>query len=113
MRLQSLPHTILLPILGSLVAVNGQGNQPPTSTTNEQGGSGGGGGSSGGGGGGNNTFLTDLQQALQQSGFTQFANLTNSLNNTEQGQALLTQLSDGSQNYTLFVPSDEACTSSS
>ncbi|KAF8154905.1 FAS1 domain-containing protein [Crassisporium funariophilum] len=54
----------------------------------------------------NATYLQDLMTALQSAGFSELANATMTINSTANGQAILSQISQG--NFTVFAPTDAA-----
>lgn len=52
---------------------------------------------------------TGLISALRAAGLTSLADAAQKANETTAGQQLLSALVNGTQNYTVFAPSNEAC----
>jgi hypothetical protein len=57
----------------------------------------------------NITYLDGLVQALRSVGVNTLISTAQELNSTTTGQNLLTLVSDGKTNLTLFAPNDNAC----
>lgn len=91
MRLSNLPLSVvsLVSLLSSVRAQNQNQNQTQGSNPSDYG--------------------QQCVQALQNAGFTGLAGLFSQVNGTQEGQALLMELSSG-KNYTVFAPDNEART---
>jgi len=92
MRVCGLPLSILISLAAPLLAVAQDQNSNSSSSSNSS-----------------STYAQDCVSALQAAGFTQLAETLTKINETEQGQALFSELSSG-RNYTVFAPNDAACT---
>lgn len=57
----------------------------------------------------NSTYVSGLIQTLNNAGLTSLASAVGVVNSTNAGSQLLSKLSNQSQNYTVFAPSDNAC----
>ncbi|KAF5309780.1 hypothetical protein D9611_013601 [Ephemerocybe angulata] len=58
-----------------------------------------------------NTFFQEFSTFLNDSGYTSFSSALAQANQTQSGQQLLSQLSEGNRNWTLFAPTNQAFSS--
>ncbi|KAF6755716.1 hypothetical protein DFP72DRAFT_313679 [Ephemerocybe angulata] len=58
-----------------------------------------------------NTFFQEFSTFLNDSGYTSFSSALAQANQTQSGQQLLSQLSEGGVNFTLFAPTNQAFSS--